>query len=288
MTKPVAEEKKEKLKPSWKLPLLLPALTGVVVLSNSYLLVVGAGFAFLQLDQAVGGWGTLTVFVFLSAVIFFLPPLISWRKSNKGRPAIWCLAWNVGLVVVTLAFGPIGNWMRSQGATPVALVLGKDSWAVETLLGEQLGWGTGLGAPTLGKIKGSEPFVERWAEIVKTLQGARSLQELLPVVRQANLDRVKAWPEKQQLLALKHVRDKIELHQFDAQRLKREWQLYDFDQNENTVLLIWRAYEKDSRDDFLSQDVKLVKEDGQWKADFTLEIENFDKIIQRRESSSDR
>ena len=271
----------------WKLLVLLLSLTGLLVLVNGYLVAVATGSVLSSAVEVLGGGGTLGVFLILISTILLLPPLVSWKKSGRGQPVVWCLSWNVGLLIVILVFGPIAPWMRSRGASPMLLVFGADSRVVETLGGE-LGWGTGQGAPPPREFDGSEAFALRWLEIVKTLKEADSTEALGPVVRQSNLDKINAWSEKKQFLAFKHVRDQIELIEFDAKQEKRQWQLYDFEQTEQTVRMHWRAYKKGTHDDYLSRDIKLIKEDEQWKADFTSEIETFDKIMQRRENSLDR
>jgi hypothetical protein len=286
----MAEE--EKKKPEWPVTrsfLLLSFATVLVASTNGYLAAVAASNPIFKLVGAVGGWGALGGFFFSALIVFLLPPLVGWKKSKAGRPLVWCLAWNVGLLCITLSFGPVGSWMKSQGATPVALVLGEDSWLVTTALGEQLGWGVAKGLPVINIADGSEPYVKRWGEIVEGLKTAESIADLEPIVCKANLETVGAWPKRRQLLGLKYVRDQIELLEFDAKKEKRKWQLYDFENGETAVSLEWRAYKKKgSRDDYLSQNVKLVNEEGQWKADFSEDLKTFREIIQKRESSSDR
>jgi hypothetical protein len=267
---------------AWKSLLGLSVATASFLFCNTYLMATASGPYLQRLAASLGGPGALTGLALTAAIMLLLPPLFCWRKAKTGHALTWCLGWNLGLLIVTLSFGPVGWWMKRQGATPVALAIGEENWLVKTLLNEQLGWGMGNGLSPQGTLE-SEPFVQRWGEIVKALKSAESPTDLDSVVGKSNLDRVKTWPQKKQLLALRHVRNKIELLEFDAQKEQREWKLYDFDKGENSVVLYFRAYKKTgSPDDYLTQRVTLVQEDGQWKADFSSDIEEFKEVFEKR------
>lgn len=280
--KPVSKAKK---KFPLKLYLILGLLSSFLFFLNTYVMTAAGAEYILNLLDSLGGWGVLAGILLPAGVVFLFPPLFAWSKARQGPALAWTLTWNVAFLGVFIGFAPIKLWFQHHGALPPALILGEEAWLVQKGFVETLGWGIGELYPNGPRIPpGSEPFVERSNEILTALKSARSLDDLKPVVADSNLQTVSTWSERKQLLAVRHVNNKIELLDLDVETLKSQWQLKDFEQTETTALLTWKAPDPEGGKGLMKQ-LKLVKEGEEWKADFAADIEEFDRQIRERDGS---
>ncbi len=276
-----------KSKGSLRSQLLFAAATLLLFASNGYLAITGAGEYVLELFLKLGGWGALAALTGSLALFFLLLPSLAWFRTQKGHPLYWCSAWNAGVLIVVLGFAPVKPWFQHHGAMIPALALGEDSWLVHNLCLEKLGWHTGFDQIQWNTEVPAEAqeLVQRARVIMATLTSARTVDDLRPVVASSNLQTVSAWPAKKQYLALRQVSNKIELLNLDASHSKRQWRLTDFNQDQQSANLTWQARDLSGRSPTLVKTLVLTKEDGQWKADFTEDIEAFHNKMLQRESS---